>query len=191
VRSPFAHARVVGIDKAAALAMPGVLAVLTGEDVKADGLGNLVCGWMVKSKDGSPMKMGAHPLLAITKTRYVGDRVAVVVADTYEQAKDAAEAVQVTYEELEPVVAVGDAHDAPSLVHEEAANNLIFDWEIGDKAATDAAFARAAHVTTIDLVNNRSPRTRWSRARRSGSSAPATRATPSTSPARTRTSTGS
>jgi carbon-monoxide dehydrogenase large subunit len=155
VRSPFAHTRVVGIDKAAALAMPGVLAVLTGEDVKADGLGNLVCGWMVKSKDGSPMKMGAHPLLAITKARYVGDRVAVVVADTYEQAKDAAEAVQVTYKELEPVVAVGDAHDAPSLVHEEAPNNLIFDWELGDKAATGAAFARAAHVTRLDLVNNR------------------------------------
>ncbi len=155
VRSPHAHARITGIDKAAAEAMPGVLAVLTGEDVKADGLGGLICGWMVKSKDGSPMKAGPHPLLAVDKVRYAGDPVAMIVAETYGQAKDAGEALQVDYAELDPVVAVGDAHDAGSLVHDEVANNLIFDWELGDKAATDAAFANAAHVTKIDLVNNR------------------------------------
>ena len=97
VRSPHAHARITGIDKASAEAMPGVLAVLTGEDVKADGLGGLICGWMVKSKDGSPMKAGPHPLLAVEKVRYVGDPVAVVVAETYGQAKDAGEALQVDY----------------------------------------------------------------------------------------------
>ena len=155
IRSPYAHAGIGGIDKAAAESMPGVLAVLTGDDVKADGLGNLVCGWMVKSKDGSPMKMGPHPLLAQGKARYVGDRVAVVIAETYQQAKDAAEAVNVDYQELSPVVAVGDAHGASALVHDDVANNLIYDWELGDRAAVDAAFARAAHVTVIDLVNNR------------------------------------
>ncbi len=144
-----------GIDKAAAEGMPGVLAVLTGEDVKADGLGGLICGWLVKSKDGSPMKAGPHPLLALEKVRYVGDPVAVVVADTYQQAKDAGEALEVDYDELDAVVNVGDAHDAGALVHDEVANNLIYDWELGDKAATDAAFAKAAHVTRIDLVNNR------------------------------------
>ncbi|MFZ1428499.1 MAG: xanthine dehydrogenase family protein molybdopterin-binding subunit [Geminicoccaceae bacterium] len=155
VRSPHAHANIVGIDKEAAEAMPGVLAVLTGDDVKADGLGGLICGWMVKSKDGSPMKAGPHPLLAQGKVRYVGDPVAVIVADTYQQAKDAGEALDVDYAELDPVVMVGDAHDAGILVHDEVANNLIFDWEIGDKAATDAAFAQAAHVTRMDLVNQR------------------------------------
>ena len=93
--------RINGIDKAAAESMPGVLAVLTGEDVKADGLGGLICGWMVKSKDGSPMKTGPHPLLAQGKVRYVGDPVAVVVAETYQQAKDAGEALEVDYDELD------------------------------------------------------------------------------------------
>ncbi|MFO1037655.1 MAG: xanthine dehydrogenase family protein molybdopterin-binding subunit [Geminicoccaceae bacterium] len=155
VRSTHAHAEITGIDKSAAEGMPGVLAVLTGDDVKADGLGNLICGWLVKSKDGSPMKMGAHPLLAQGKARYVGDRIAVVVAETPQQAKDAAEAVEVHYKELPPVVNVTDAHNASALVHDEVANNLIYDWELGDKAATDAAFAKAAHVTKMDLVNNR------------------------------------
>jgi carbon-monoxide dehydrogenase large subunit len=155
VRSPHAHAAIEGIDKAAALAMPGVLAVLTGEDVAADKLGNLICGWLVKSKDGSPMKMGPHPLLAQGKARYVGDRVAVVVAETRTQARDAAEAVEVDYRPLDSVASVAEAHGASALVHDEVANNLIFDWELGDKAAVDAAMAQAAHVTRIDLINNR------------------------------------
>ena len=154
VRSPHPHAKINGIDRSAAEAMPGVLAVLTGEDVAADKLGNLICGWLVKSKDGSPMKMGPHPLLAQGKARYVGDRVAVVVADTLAQAKDAAEAVAVDYTELPSAASVADAHDAP-LVHDDVASNLIYDWELGDKAAVDAAFAQAAHVTRLDLVNNR------------------------------------
>src|SRR4051794_12577147 len=155
VRSPHAHARIRGIDKASAEAMPGVLAVLTGDDVKADGLGNNVCGWLVKSKDGSPMKMGPHPLLAQGKARYVGDRVAVVVADTYQQAKDAGEALEVDYEPLPAVASVEKAHDSGVPVHDDVPNNLIYDWEIGDKAATDAAFDKAAHVTRLEIVNNR------------------------------------
>jgi carbon-monoxide dehydrogenase large subunit len=155
VRSPHAHAKLVGIDKASALGMPGVLAVLDGDDVAADGLGNLICGWAVKSKDGSDMKMGPHPLLAQGKARYVGDRVAVVIAETYAQARDAAEALDVAYEELPSVVDLADARGASALVHDEVAENLIYDWELGDKAAVDAAMASAAHVTRIDLVNNR------------------------------------
>src|SRR4051812_17353128 len=155
VRCPHAHSRIRGIDKASAEAMPGVLAVLTGDDVKADGLGNNICGWLVKSKDGSPMKMGPHPLLAQEKARYVGDPVAVVVADTYQQAKDAGEALEVDYEPLPAVASVDKAHDSGVAVHDDVPNNLIYDWEIGDKASTDAAIARAAHVTRIDVTNNR------------------------------------
>jgi len=155
VRSPHAHAKVNGVDKSSVADMPGVLAVLDGTDVAADGLGNLICGWAVKSKDGSDMKMGPHPLLAQGKVRYVGDRVAVVVAETYAQAKDAAEALDVDYTELPAVVDLAKAHDAGTLVHDMAANNLIYDWEIGDGAAVDAAIAEAAHVSRIDLVNNR------------------------------------
>ena len=155
VRSPHAHATINGINKAPAEGMPGVLAVLTGEDAKADGIGNLICGWLIKSKDGSPMKMGPHPVLALEKVRYAGDPVALIVADTYQQAKDAGEALEIDYGELPAVAHVGHAHDAAALVHDEVPNNLIFDWELGDKAAVDAAFARAAHVTRMDIVNNR------------------------------------
>ncbi len=155
VRSPHPHARLKGVDKASVSGLPGVLAVLDGGDVAADELGNLICGWGVNSKDGSGMKMGPHPLLAQGKVRYVGDRVAVVIAETYAQAKDAAEALEVDYEELDAVVSVADAHNAGALVHDEVENNLIYDWELGDKAGVDAAIAAAAHVTKIDLVNNR------------------------------------
>src|SRR3954467_8198229 len=112
VRSPHAHARIRGIAKASAEGQPGVLAVLTGEDAKADGLGNLICGWLVKSKDGSPMKAGPHPLLALEKARYVGDPVAVVIAETYQQAQDAAGALEVDYEPLPAVASVDKAHDS-------------------------------------------------------------------------------
>ena len=136
--------------------MPGVIGVLTGKELKADGIGNLICGWMIQSKDGSPMKMGAWSPLAVDRVRYVGDAVAVVVAETKGQARDAAEAVEITYEEQEAVVDAVEAlkSGAPQL-HPEAENNLIFDWELGDAAATDAAIAKAAHVTKIDIVNNR------------------------------------
>ena len=155
VRSPHAHAELKSVDKSSVDGMPGVLAVLDGSDVAADGLGNLICGWAVTSKDGSGMKMGPHPLLAQGKVRYVGDRVAVVIAETYAQARDAAEALAVEYAELPPVIDVAKAHDAGTTVHDEVANNLIYDWELGDAAAVDAAIASAAHVSRIDLVNNR------------------------------------
>ena len=156
VRSPHAHAQIKKIDVKQAQGMPGVIGVLTGKELKADGIGNLICGWMIHSKDGSPMKMGAWSPLAVDKVRYVGDAVVIVVAETKGQARDAAEAVEITYKELKPVVDAVKALEkgAPQL-HPEAENNLIFDWEIGDAKATDAAIKAAAHVTRMKIVNNR------------------------------------
>ena len=154
VRSPHAHANIKSIDASAALASPGVVAVFTGDDIAADKVGGLICGWAIFSKDGSPMKAGAHPALAQGKARYVGDHVAVVIADTYAEAKDGAEKLNVEYEVLPAVVdlktAVGGA-----TIHDVAPDNTVYNWHLGDKAATEAAFASAAHVTKIDLVNNR------------------------------------
>ncbi|MDG4895687.1 xanthine dehydrogenase family protein molybdopterin-binding subunit [Mesorhizobium sp. WSM4976] len=156
VRSPHAHAQIKKIDVQKAQGMPGVVGVLTGKELKADGIGNLICGWMIHSKDGTPMKMGAWSPLAVDKVRYVGDAVVIVVADTKGQARDAAEAVEITYKELKAVVEATKALEkgAPQ-VHAEAENNLIFDWELGDGKATDAAIKSAAHVTRMKIVNNR------------------------------------
>jgi aerobic carbon-monoxide dehydrogenase large subunit len=156
VRSPHAHATIDKIDTSAALKSPGVVAILTGDNIAADKVGGLICGWMIHSKDGSPMKAGAHPALAQGKVRYVGDHVAVVIADTLAQARDAAEKIEVSYTELPAVVDTAKAASPgqPQL-HDVAPLNTIFNWHIGDKATTDAAFASAAHVTKLDLVNNR------------------------------------
>ncbi|WP_376961821.1 xanthine dehydrogenase family protein molybdopterin-binding subunit [Azospirillum sp. A26] len=156
VRSPYAHARILGIDFTDAAAMPGVVAVLTGADMEADKVGSLPCGWQIHSKDGSPMKEPPHYPLARDRVRYVGDAVAVVIAETREQARDAAEMVVVDYEEL-PAVGSSTraiAGGAP-LVHDDAPDNVCYDWHLGDRAAVDAAFANAAHVAKIDLVNQR------------------------------------
>src|SRR5271166_1619708 len=156
LRSPHAHATIDKIDASAALKAPGVAAIFTGDDIAADKVGGLICGWMIHSQDGSPMKVGAHPALAQAKVRYVGDHVAVVIADTYAQARDAAEKIAVDYGELPAAVdpATTTKPGQPQL-HDAAPNNTVFNWHLGDKAATDAAFAGAAHVTKIDLVNNR------------------------------------
>ena len=156
VRSPHAHARVTGIDASAALAMDGVIDVLNGAQLTGDGIGNIICGWAVTSKDGSPMNMGAWSALATEKVRYVGDAVAVVIAETQALARIAAEAVEVSYEQLSVAASIAAAmeDDAPE-IHENAPGNLIYDWEIGDEAATDAGLAGAAHVTTLDVINNR------------------------------------
>lgn len=156
VRSPHAHAEIKNIDVTKAQAMPGVIGVLTGKELKADGIGNIICGWMIHSKDGSPMKMGAWSPLAFDRVRYVGDAVVIVVAETKGQARDAAEAVDITYEELKAVVDAPKAleRSAPQ-IHPEADGNLIFDWELGDSTATNAAIKAAAHITRMKIVNNR------------------------------------
>lgn len=152
LRSPHAHAKITSIDSSAAKAAAGVLAVFTGEDMQ---VGSLPCGWQIHSKDGSPMLEPEHPPLAKGKVRYVGDQVAVVIADTYSQAKDAAESIVVNYEVLPAAVTMSDALTDKALVHDDIGSNLCFDWEIGDEAAVDEAISKAAHVTKIDLVNNR------------------------------------
>jgi carbon-monoxide dehydrogenase large subunit len=156
VRSPHAHARIRKIDTTAARSAPGVLGIFTGQDLAADKVGNLICGWMIHSKDGSPMKAGPHPALAQGKVRYVGDHVAVVIAETLNQARDAAELVAVDYEELPAVVDLATAQSpGQAQIHDEAPNNTVYQWHLGDKAAVEAAFAQAKHVTRLDLVNNR------------------------------------
>jgi aerobic carbon-monoxide dehydrogenase large subunit len=156
LRSPHAHARIRSIDSKPAASMPGVLAVLTGADLAADKIGGLICGWMITSKDGSPMKAAPHPAIAHGKVNYVGDAVAVVVAETLAQAKDAAEKVRVDYELLPAVADPAKAQDsAAPQIHEVAPRNTIYQWHIGDAAATEAAFKVAKHVTKIDLINNR------------------------------------
>ena len=136
------------IDAKQARKAPGVIAVLTGEDLAADKIGGLICGWMIHSKDGSPMKVGPHPALAQGKVRYVGDHVAIVVAETKAQAKAAAELVDVDYGELPPVVeAEAQRRMGRPQIHDAAPRNTVFEWALGDKAATDTAFQRAKHVT--------------------------------------------
>ncbi len=156
VRSPYAHAKIKSIDMSAAKDMPGVIGILEGKQLQADAIGNIICGWMIHSKDGSPMNMGVWRPLAHETVRYVGDAVAIVVADSLGEARDAAEAVVVDYDVLPAVTEAVKALEAgqPQL-HPEAPNNLIFDWQIGDGAATDKAIAEAAHVTEITLRNNR------------------------------------
>ncbi|MGO4711751.1 xanthine dehydrogenase family protein molybdopterin-binding subunit [Bradyrhizobium sp. 2TAF24] len=156
VRSPHPHARVKSIDASEALKLPGVVAVLTGQQLVDDKVGNLICGWMIHSKDGTPMKMGAWPAMAPETVRFVGQAVAVVIGETRNQARDGAEAVVVDYEELPAAadIRAAIAPGAPQL-HPEAPGNMIYDWHIGDEAATDAAIKNAAHVVELDLVNNR------------------------------------
>ncbi len=156
VRSQHAHANLTKIDADAARALPGVLAVLTGEDVAADGLGGIPCGWAVKNKDGSPMVEPPHPSLAHKKVRHVGDPIAMVIATSKATAKAAAALVDVDYDVLPAAGTLPTAiADGAPLVWDEAKGNVCFDWHIGDPATVDAAFASAARVIELDLTNNR------------------------------------
>jgi carbon-monoxide dehydrogenase large subunit len=156
LRSPHAHARIRGIDTSAAESAPGVAAIFTGKDMAADKVGGLICGWTVKGKDGQPHKAPAHPPLAVDTVRYVGDHIAVVIAETLAQAKDAAEKITVDYDVLPAIVNPAAALDkGAAQVHADAPGNLCYDWDIGDRAAVEAAFTKAAHVSKLDLINNR------------------------------------
>ena len=156
IRSDVAHGRINRIDTTAAAAMPGVLAVMTGEDFT--GMGGNPAGWLIQSRGGEAMKEPKRPVLAHGKVRHVGDAYAMIVAETREQARDAAAAVIADITELTPIVDMRVAvADASNRVHDEIDNNVCFDWGwIEDnRAAVDAAFASAPHVTTLELVNNR------------------------------------
>ncbi len=156
LRSPHAHAVIEGIDTSAAAAAPGVVAVLTGDDLAADGIGPLICGVTVTSDDGEPHRAPAHPALAQGKVNHVGDHVAIVIAETLTQAQDAAELVDVKYRPLPAVSSTGDAAgEGQQQIHDVAPNNVCFNWPFGDKAANDEAFASAHKISSIELTNNR------------------------------------
>jgi carbon-monoxide dehydrogenase large subunit len=156
LRSPHARAKIKKIDVHAAKGMPGVLAVLTGAELADDKIGGLICGWMIHSKDGSPMKMAAHPAIAHGSANYVGDPVAVVVAETLDQAEDAAEKIVVDYEVLPAVADPAKAqHKGAPQIHEVAPANTIYQWHLGDHKATADALKAAKHVTKLHIVNNR------------------------------------
>src|SRR6185503_564204 len=154
VRSPHAHAVLKKIDAEKAKKAPGVLAVYTGEDLAAAKVGGLPCGWLITDVNGKPMKEPPYPPLAQGKVRHVGEKVAVVIAETLAQARDAADKIKVDYEELPAVVELAKAKKGPA-IHEIAPDNTCYVWALGDKAAIDAAFAKAAHVTKLEIVNNR------------------------------------
>ncbi len=155
LRSSLAHATLNNIDTAAASAAPGVIRVFTGADITAAELGGVPCGWQITDKHGEPMKEPAHPILAVGKVRHVGDPIAVVVAETYDEARDAAELIDIDMTDLAAVVDMRTAETSGNQVHEEAPDNVCYDWELGDKEGTDAAFANAHHVTTLEFINNR------------------------------------
>jgi carbon-monoxide dehydrogenase large subunit len=156
LRSPHAHARIKSIDTAAAMAAAGVLLVLTGADWRASGCGDLPVPENYKLRDGTPMYRSPYPALVDDRVRWVGDYVAFIVAETYPQAQDAAELIEVAYEPLPAVTSTLDAvaPGAPR-VWDECVDNVCFVHCAGDKAAADAAFARAAHVVRHRFTINR------------------------------------
>src|ERR671938_116967 len=147
VRSPYAHARVRGVDTTAARAHPGVRAVFTGRDLLDAGVNRLPVGWLLPD-----LKIGQRRPMAADVVRHVGEAVAVVIADTPFQARDAAELVQVDYEELNAQVDPEKTIGCDVTVHECAPDNVSFHWTLGDGAATDAAFAKAPTVVRQRLV---------------------------------------
>ncbi|MBK1868376.1 xanthine dehydrogenase family protein molybdopterin-binding subunit [Aestuariivirga sp. YIM B02566] len=156
LRSPHAHARITSIETGQASAMPGVLAIFTGADLAAAGIGNLPVGWIVPHTKGGPMAQPPHPVLATERVRHVGDPVAFVVAESRAEAVSAARMIAIDYERLPPVADLATALDPEThQIWTEAPGNLCYDWEVGDAAATERAFATAAHVTTVKLINNR------------------------------------
>lgn len=156
IRSDVAHGTIDSIDSSAAAAMPGVLRIFTGADF--EGVGGIPCGWQITDRHGQPMQEPAHPVLAQGKVRYVGDAIAAVVAESLEQARDAAEAVDIDITELPAVVDMASALAEGSVkVHDDLTSNMCYDWGFVEenKDAVDEAIKGAHHVTTLNLVNNR------------------------------------
>ena len=151
VRSDVAHANIKSINIKAASAAEGVVAVYTGDDID---VGGPICGWVVPNRDGSATHEPPHPLLAKGKVRFVGDAVAVVIAETLQQAKSASELIEVDYDELPAVVNLETAASGAE-IHEGMAENRYFDWELGDEAATDTALKSASRVVKLTVRNNR------------------------------------
>ncbi|MEC8549122.1 MAG: xanthine dehydrogenase family protein molybdopterin-binding subunit, partial [Pseudomonadota bacterium] len=154
VRSVHAHANIKAIRTAAAEKADGVVAVFTGEHVAADGIGGPICGWVVTNRDGSPTNEPPHPILANGKVNYVGDHVVAVIAESLEQAMNAAELVEIDYEVLAPVVDLATAGSGVQ-IHENVPGNMYFDFELGDEAAAEAALDSAATIVELEVRNNR------------------------------------
>src|SRR3954453_20178386 len=150
------HAKIDGIDIAAAEKAPGVVRVFTGADIAAENIGGIPCGWQIHNQDGSPMAEPMHPVLAVDKVRHVGDPVVVVIAESKQEAKNAAELIDIRYTDLPAVANLTDAvaPGAPT-VHDGVAGNLCYDWVIGDKATVDGVFAKADRMVKLELTNNR------------------------------------
>ena len=154
VRSPHARAKINKVDITKASKAPGVVAILTGDDLAQDKIGGMIAGWKIVSQDGKDMKVPPHPALAKDSVNYVGDHVAVVIAETLEQAKNAAELVSVSYKILKAVIDTSNAMNSEA-IHEGIDRNLCFDFVLGDKGKTDDALSSADKVVMLDLINNR------------------------------------
>ena len=157
LRSPYAHAKIESIDTSAAEALDGVVTIYTGKDVTADGGFGVPCGWQVDFKNGDTMKEPPHPLLVADKVRHVGDGVAMIIAESREIARDAADLIEVEYDELPAVThAAAAVEEGAPLVHDDVPNNKCFDWELGNpKEEVNAAMAAAHHVTKLEFINQR------------------------------------
>jgi aerobic carbon-monoxide dehydrogenase large subunit len=156
LRSPHAAAKLGAIDTTAARSAPGVKAIYTAADLNADGIGSLPCAVSLDNRDGTTMASPPHPVLADGAVRHVGDPVAFIIADTVKAARDAAELITVDYATQPAITDLANVTDAgAALVWPEVKRNVVFDWEFGDRAKTDAQFAKAAHVTRLTVVNNR------------------------------------
>ncbi|MCC0016931.1 MAG: xanthine dehydrogenase family protein molybdopterin-binding subunit [Rhodobiaceae bacterium] len=154
-RSEHAHASVRKVDASKAMKVAGVVAVFTGADLEKDAIGPLPAGWMIHSKDGSPMNAPGHPCLVQGKARYVGDPIAVVIGETQAAARAGAEALEIDYDVHEAVTDMMKTASSPIQLHDGAPKNTCYEWELGDKAATAAAFKQAKHVTKLQIINNR------------------------------------
>ncbi|WP_267177737.1 xanthine dehydrogenase family protein molybdopterin-binding subunit [Sneathiella aquimaris] len=156
LRSPVAHAKILSVDLEEAKNAPGVVDIITGEELAADNANELPCMIPLKNRDGSDRADPGHPVLATDEVRYVGDNIALVIAQSLSQAKDAAELIFVDFDELGAVTDTAKAaNSGQPLVHQNVPENKAFDWEHGSADEVESIFDNAAHVTSVDLINNR------------------------------------
>ncbi|PHX88881.1 MAG: carbon monoxide dehydrogenase [Pelagibacteraceae bacterium] len=154
VRSPHARAKIQKIDLSRALRASGVVSILTGDEIAKDKIGGLIAGWAIRSEDGTEMKIPANPPLAKEHANFVGEPIVVVIAESLDEAKAAAELVSVDYKVLKGVVNTAEAMNGET-IHEGIVKNLCFDWLLGDRKAVEQAFAKADKIIKVDLINNR------------------------------------
>ena len=156
LRSPVAHASIKSLDCSEALAISGIVGIVTALDLEAEGINSIPCLVPMENRDGSQAPMPTRPVLCEDRVRHVGDNVAFIVAESLSAAKDAAELIQIEYSSLDAIVDTGGAMaSAAPVVHEDAPHNLAFDWGYGDEDATNQAFAVATHNVNLELINNK------------------------------------